>query len=306
MPENIPQYIQREQIDTSKWNKCIDEAANGLIYGYSYYLDHTSKQWDGLVLNDYQVVMPLTWNRKFGIYYLTQPPFAAALGIFGNNLYEDKCRRFIDNIPSKFKLVDIFLNYNNMMLQGLPGLTIRSNYVLGLARPYEDLKNNYRENIRRNIKKAEQLNCTYTKNIPVVDVINLAKTQMRSTANLTEIHFENFARLYSELHPNGKAKTYGAYSSNGQLVASAVYFFSHHRAYYILVGNHPNSKTIGASHYLIDQFIKDHAGQELYLDFEGSDIRNLAFFYSSFGAVEENYPALYRNSLPWYLKWMKK
>ena len=102
------------------------------------------------------------------------------------------------------------------------------------------------------------------------------------------------------------AVTYGILSAQNELVASCVFFFSHKRAYYILVGNHPNGKTIGASHALIDAFIKDHAGKNILLDFEGSDIRNLAFFYSSFGAVEEKYAALQLNRLPFYLKWLKK
>jgi hypothetical protein len=72
------------------------------------------------------------------------------------------------------------------------------------------------------------------------------------------------------------------------------------------VGNHPNGRTLGASHALIDAFIEDHAAQDLLLDFEGSDIRNLAFFYSSFGAVEEKYAAIKLNRLPWWMKWMKR
>ena len=73
-----------------------------------------------------------------------------------------------------------------------------------------------------------------------------------------------------------------------------------------MVGNHPDGKVIGASHALIDAFIKDHAGQDLILDFEGSDIPNLAFFYNGFGATEEIYPALKINKLPWYVRWLKK
>jgi len=42
------------------------------------------------------------------------------------------------------------------------------------------------------------------------------------------------------------------------------------------------------------------------LDFEGSDIQNLAFFYSSFGAKQEIFPAIRINKLPFYLKWLKK
>ena len=116
---------------------------------------------------------------------------------------------------------------------------------------------------------------------------------------------ERFRKLYAFLHAKKMATTYGIFSPHGELIASCVFFLSHNRAYYILVGNHPNGKTIGASHALIDEFIKDYAGQHMLLDFEGSDIPSLAFFYSSFGAVEEKYPVIKWNRLPFYLKWMK-
>jgi hypothetical protein len=110
--------------------------------------------------------------------------------------------------------------------------------------------------------------------------------------------------VFNHFHAQGKGITY-AVTVNKKVLASCAFLFSHGRAYYILVGNHPNGRTLGASHTLIDGFIKDHAEQNLLLDFEGSDIRNLAFFYSSFGAAEEKYSAIKRNKLPWYVKWMK-
>jgi len=129
---------------------------------------------------------------------------------------------------------------------------------------------------------------------------------MRGYSKEAAANTEQFRKLYQHLHSLNKATTYGIMSSKGELIASCVFLFSHNRAYYILVGNHPNGRTIGASHALIDAFIKDHAGKEMLLDFEGSDIRNLAFFYSSFGAVEEKYAGIKLNRLPFYLKWLKK
>jgi hypothetical protein len=129
--------------------------------------------------------------------------------------------------------------------------------------------------------------------------------QMRQYDKESKDNTERFRQLYKLLHQKKMALTYGI-SLNNQLLASAIFFFSHKRAYYILVGNHPNGKTLGASHALIDAFIKDYAGQNLMLDFEGSDIRNLAFFYESFGAVEEKYTGIRLNKLPFYLKWMKR
>jgi hypothetical protein len=85
-----------------------------------------------------------------------------------------------------------------------------------------------------------------------------------------------------------------------------VLLISAKRLYYILVGNHPNGKTIGASHALINAFIRDYAGTDMTLDFEGSDIQSLAFFYSSFGAVEEKYVGVKLNRLPGLIKLFKQ
>ncbi len=298
-------YLPQNKIDKLKWDACIDNAGNGLIYAYSYYLDAMSKNWDALVLNDYEAVMPLTWNKKYGVYYLYQPAFTASLGVFGNHLTEILIEDFIQSIPKKFKLIEIALNHGNTFSTASHSIKIRNNYILSLNKNYSELQSAYKENIRRNIKKALQLGCTVKINISVSDIIDLSKPAMQQLTNVQEDDYINFQKLYQLLHQQNKAVTYGVYSPNNELVASCVYFFSHNRAYYILVGNHPNSKTMGASHFLIDSFIKDYSSQNLILDFEGSDIRNLAFFYSSFGANVEAYPFLKINNLPSWVKWVK-
>jgi hypothetical protein len=274
-----------------------------LIYAYSFYLDHSADNWDALVLNDYEAVMPLPWRKKFRIYYLYQPYFIAQLGVFGRNITADLLEEFLKAIPSKFKLWEFSLNQSNLFqLKGYP-LFQRVNYMLTLNQPYEKLYGNYRENIRRNIKKSIQYGCTSRTGIDVNDIIELAKLRPNTAS---ENEFRKFEQLYLILKEQSMAKAYGVFSNRNELLASCVFTFSHNRAYYILVGNHPNGRTLGASHALIDAFIKDHAGQNLLLDFEGSDARNLAFFYSSFGATEEKYPAIKLNKLPWYIKWMKE
>lgn len=305
------QYLTQQQIDKVKWDACIEKADNGLIYAYSFYLDHMAKHWDALVLNDYEVVMPLTWNKKYGIHYLYQPFLTAQSGVFGERVTEKQCGDFIQAIPSKFRFIEIPLNSGH--ISGVPSgyPILRSNYVLDLNKPYAELYKGYRENVQRNIKKAEQAGSKVEKGFDVEKVIKLALQQMKSYSKESKENVERFRKLYHFLEQQKKATTYGI-TLNGKLLASCVFFFSHNRAYYILVGNHPEGKTIGASHALIDAFIKDHAGKNLptgqagmILDFEGSDIRTLAFFYSSFGAVELAYPQLRLNRLPFYLKWLK-
>ncbi len=299
-------YLPQEKIDKVKWDRHIDESSNGLIYAYSFYLDAMSKNWDALIFDDYSVVMPLTWNKKFGIYYLYQPFFAASLGVFGNNISSEIVKAFLDNIPAKFKYWDIYLNKENVFSIGGYEIYERRNYILTLKKDYEHLNANYSKSHVRNIKRARDLGNVVQKNIPLAGVIELAKEQSKDFSPVTDKDFENFSSLFSVLAKKNNAVTYGVWSSQQQLVASCVYFFSHNRAYYMLVGNHPNGRTSGASHLMIDHFIKEHAGENLVLDFEGSDIKNLAWFYSSFGANEEKYAGIKMNRLPPLVKLFKQ
>jgi hypothetical protein len=302
LPSTI-RYVKRGDIDTQRWDRCIDHSDNGLIYAYSFYLDQMADNWDGLVFGGYEAVMPLPWRKKMGFYYLYQPFLCAQEGLFGNALTAEQLQEFLRSVPTQFRLWEFSLNHKNLF--SVPGFHLyeRSNYILNLAKPYETLYNNYRENTRRNIKKSEHYGCYAKTGIDPDAVIELAKQQGEPVPAQA---LQNFVSVYRQLAGRGKASSYGVFSNRDELIASCIFIFSHKRAYYILVGNHPNGRTLGASHALIDAFIKDHAGKDLWLDFEGSDMRNLAFFYSGFGATEEKYPAVKLNRLPWYVKWWKK
>ncbi len=298
------QYLSYEQIDKQKWDHCIQIAANRLIYAYSWYLDKMADHWDGIVLGDYEMVMPLPWRRKMGIFYLYQPAFVAQLGLFGNDVSADVLKQFFEAIPGKFKYWDMPLNMDNKYdIKGFH-LNERANFILTLDKPYSELYKAFRENNKRNIKRAQGYGCVVKKGIDVNEIIALANDQPQQGQTIQQ-DYAHFLTIYDQLLQEEKSRSYGVFSSQGQLLASCALLYSGKRWYYLLVGNHPNGRTLGASHLLIDAIIKDLAGKNLILDFEGSDIRNLAFFYSGFGSRQENYTTVRLNRLPWYLKWAK-
>lgn len=300
-------YISHAEIDKQKWDDCVQHANDGLIYAYSWYLDAMADNWDALVLNDYETIMPLTWNKKYGIHYLFQPYFCASLGIFSKNeITPAVTEAFLKKIPKRFRYIDIYLNHKNLFPVDGFQLTERLNFILPLNHSYAEIAEQYRTNLKRNIRKAEQSGLVAKQNIPVEEIIALAKETMQRVSAISDEQMDRFKNLFDIAKNKQLAETLGIYNNNNQLLSSAVFLHSHNRWYYILVGNHPNGKTLGASHYLIDRFIAAHAGSDTILDFEGSDIRNLAFFYSSYGATEERYPALRMNRLPKLLKWLKE
>ena len=297
-------YIKRQDLDVLKWDACIDNATNGLIYAYSFYLDAMCDNWDALVMGDYEAVMPLPWRKKWGIKYVYQPFLVAQLGLFGTTLTKEKLDAFIHAVPMKFRYIDYMLNHKNVFMKNMPDIYTRKNFVIDLDKTYDNLYKNFRQNIKRNIKKSVLNDCQIIKDFNIEPTIKLVKQQ--GVIKATEKDFNRFGNLFKYLESSKKAINYTVITASGEVLSSAAFLFSHDRAYYILAGNHPNSKTVGASHALINAFIKDHSDQKLKLDFEGSSISSLAFYYNSFGATEEDYAALKINRLPLLLRWLKK
>jgi len=300
--DNAIRYIKRKDIDTLKWDRRLDKSANSLIYGYSFYLDRMAKHWDALVMGDYEVLMALPWNSKYGIQYLYQPAFTPICGFYGGEVSTALYEQFIAAIPKKFRLVEINVRATEISIDR----PLMTNYILPLDKPYESLYANYRENIKRNIKKAREAGCTVQTKIPVSNIIQLAKEQLSNVVKINDRDLQQFENLYDFLRVQHHAVTYGIFSKTNELLASCVFFYGCNRAYYILVGNTANGKTLGASHYLVDRFIADHARSGYILDFEGSDISSLAFFYESFGATREMYVPVRKDRLPWYVKMISR
>ncbi|TAL44377.1 MAG: hypothetical protein EPN92_08910 [Chitinophagaceae bacterium] len=302
-PQHI-QYLHGNDIDRKKWDECVGHAANGLIYAHSFYLDCMAKSWDALVLNDYEAVMPLPHRKKWGIDYLFQPFLTPILGVFGNNISEEFVSDFLNSIPAKYKLWDISLNHFNKISEKFQRQYKRSNYVLSLGESYDKIRNNYSENITRNISKADKAGCVLKKDIDVHEIIDVCRKEWVKFTSIEEGTFENLEEKFAVFKPY--TVTYGVYDRENKLLSSCAFLIDSRRAYYWLVGNDPSAKDVGASPMLIDGFIRDFAGKNMLLDFEGSDKRSVAEFYQRFGARPEPFITIYRNRLHFPLNLLKK
>ena len=87
------------------------------------------------------------------------------------------------------------------------------------------------------------------------------------------------------------------------LPGRAVFFLiDRSRVIFHFAASDQSARETGAMFLLIDSFIREHAGQALTLDFEGSNDPNVGRFYKSFGATECIYHMITINRLPWILK----
>ncbi len=284
-------YLKHDEIDTQKWDRCIDQSVNGMIYAYTWYLDLVNDNWEALVENDYERVMPLTPGRKYGISYLFQPNFTQQLGIFScTHLTHEVVEHFLDAIPRKYRFIEINLNTHNKIENPGSGFTPWLTHELDLIGSYESIAEGYSKNLRRNLKKAQAAHVTVVENVKPDNIINIFRQNKgKYIKNLTDGDYDLLRRLIYVMIYKRTARAVGAFNEVNELCAGAFFVYSGRKVIFYFSGTDESARGNGAMPFLIDHFIRRHAGSHLTLDFEGSKDPNLARFYKSFGAGQVNY-----------------
>ena len=292
-------YVTYQQIDKIKWDACIKRAHNSLIYAYCFYLDAMATYWDALVLDDYAAVMPLTWNKKFGINYLYQPPFMQQLGIFGSApLKQEVQQLFVAAAMQCFRFAEIFVNF--------PTVRPQPNFVLPLQQPYPVLKQGYKTDLLKNLKHAEKFSLHYKATDDIVTAVDLFQAYYAAkTPHVKQRDYEQFLKVCETAKHNGMLQIRMVVDDNEVTLAIALLLKDNKRLYNIMSTVTVAGRQCEANHYLFDQVIQEFCAQQIVLDFEGSSIPGIAGFYQKFGAVNEPYFLLRYNQLPWPLKYFK-
>ncbi len=285
-----------------QWDRCIRKSVNSFVYGLSWYLDLVSPDWDALIEDDYRSVFPLTHKRKPGISYLAQPFFTQQLGVFTMDLLsQDLVTRFLDAIPTKFKLVEIHLNGFNKVDSSQFEVIPRKNHELELIYPYDEISGRYSQNAKRNIRKAVDAEVTVQRKVSTDELISLFRNNFgKQEGKLKYRDYITIEKIISHSVKNASGILMGAGSREGEIDAGAFFLKDRTRFILLLAASDFSTRSNGAMFFLLDTFIRENAGQPALLDFEGGNDPNLGRFYKSFGARETTYPFVRISRIPFY------
>jgi hypothetical protein len=308
-------YLPRDLIDVSRWDSCIDKSPNGLLYGRSLFLDTmTGHQWDALVLEDYRAVMPLCWNRKWGIRYLYHPPLTPQLGIFSpDSVTEEMITAFLGEALKHFIFAEIFLNFGNPY----PGLQPFTNIVLDLTPGYDILHGRYKTDLLKNLKQSTHHLLCYRQDGDIDSAIAFYKKYYAArTPHVRPAGYRRFAEFCHLTigHDGVIIRTIGLKDDNPHApsrrldrepLALALLLKYHDRLYLLMSVCPPAGRKMKANHFLLDCLVREFAASGLTLDFDGSEIPGIAHFYRNFGGDDEPFFFLRWNNLPWPLRLFK-
>jgi hypothetical protein len=298
-----PRLLGRNEINVRKWDGAIELSLRPSLYGYADTLDHLTEHWSGLILGDYEAVMPVPWRKKFGIRYAFTPAFVQRLDVYGSGVTAETCHLFIQSLKSAFRYADIDIAFSSGDINPVR----RVNYTRDLSPGISVIRERYTSDARRSLKKAVSRNCVYSFDITVSDVLDLYMTAYGKKASYTGADYTRLARFADTCLRDGRILLRAVrHATTGELFFAALFFVSSNRLYYLLGAPSTAGRTARAGYYLIDAVMQEFAGTARVLDFEGSDLPSVAAFYRNFGPEEEVYFHLHHNSLPWIVRQFKK
>jgi hypothetical protein len=293
-------YLQHHEIDYQKWDKCIKKSVNGSIYAYSWFLNIVSEEWDALIDEKYETVMPLTFKKVFGFKILIQPVFASNLGVFSTKvLNEEVVDSFIKAIPGKFWLFNINLNKYNKITEQLFHIRHDCVYEIDLIPSYKRISESFSNEVKEEIEYAAKNKISIITGMNSNDLVSLYlnnKTLLQKI--LFRKHIKKIKMLVSNSIKFRVGQVYGAYTRENSLCAAAFFVWSHNRVFLLFFGFNKTGLKELAHITLINEFIKLHAEQNLTLRFEFSSRNKYSDLYMGFGGRRYEFMRVRKKGFP--------
>lgn len=253
--------VPYDKINYKAWDTCINRSSNGLVYGYSWFLDSTCDKWDALVEDDYMAVFPIPLTKKKGRYWISTSKYTLQLGLFATYpLNGDTLQRFIDLIPRKYKKFTLPLNALNPIPVGkfqlIDKFVFRKDLIFSLKMHTHMAKSEHLADI------GEQM--TIIKGVQLAVIINFVLRICKNKVEAKDILA--LRKIISFCSRFGFGFSYGVYSSTNNLVGLSYVIRFHNRAYLLFASAEDHEYRQKVLQTLLNRFYKDFENQDLVLE----------------------------------------
>jgi hypothetical protein len=310
---NIKHYTS-DKINKSLWDECLRKSPDGIIYAKSWFLDNLPYPWEGVVDEQidekgnifYASIMPLQIHQKLGIRYIVQDAFAHELGIFSiyQKLSEQYVLEFIKTAFEPYSYISkyIFHSKQKHISQFFGDIKLHITYHLKLDKKYEHLFQNFRDDRRWNIRKANKNQLIARKSANFDRLITLFKENVAHKIEGVEEHqYETLKKLYYKSLEKGCSWLIEVVNLENEILSMGWALIDNQKIIYMFSASNSMGLKQGAATLALDALIKEYANTGYILDFEGGDNPNIGDFYKSFGGIAQNYFEITINRLP---KWL--
>lgn len=300
-------FLKNSEINFLRWDNCINNALNGNVFAYSWYLNILCDEWCGLILGNYAYVMPVIHKKIFNKNIVYSPALAPHLGIFSNNVItKNIVNQLINAIPNRYQYIEINLNKYNRFDNNTFIIKELKTYEIDLIPEYKRIKDKYSAQFQQELQTALQQKITIIKGLQPNELINFAlKPGNQSFPNLAKHEIHQLRMIIAFGIRFNLGDIYGAYDDKNNLCAACFFLKSKRKIYLMYNALNKNGKKSKALNLLIDKYIEVHAEKNLILNLENICGNYKLEFLLGIGALELKYLNIKNNNLPLYIRLLK-
>lgn len=296
--------LHSSEIDTTKWDACVTNNNNGLIYAYSYFLNAMATNWFGLVVNNYQLIFPIPYKKKYGIAYGYMPAFTQQLGFIGN--LQLITSDVVSTIQTFVKYASPHINFSNQNFALQNQCKVRNNFIIDLKNDFSTLQKKYKKTIAYSLSKANKQHLQYIEESNITVAVDLYQQYNQTKMlHVTANDYKNLKRLLKFLQAEHKVVIRKVINEKNELLSIVLLVKDNKRYYNIINATTLSGRKAEANYFLYNNLLQELCKQPMIFDFEGSDLKGVQSFYEKFGAINEPYFHWHYNKLPKVISWLK-
>jgi GNAT acetyltransferase-like protein len=268
------------------------------------------ENWDVAIVIDRKKIvasMPYCFNYHKGNRNIIMPPLVRFLGPYIKptdrklvtkiNYEVDYLRNLLEQIP-EFKYFNQYwyYQYQNWLPFYWEGFkqTTRYTYVIEDTGNLEVVWNNFRNDVRTEVRKGEQfLKITYT--ISAADFFKLMEKSYEKQNQLPPFSLEFIEKAFKVLEENKAFKIICAEDKDGTPIAAMLLVYDETFVYYLL-GGVDAEKINGAMGFVIWNAIKFASETGKKFDFLGSIMPKIERFFRKFAGEQKTYFSVYKRN----------
>lgn len=276
--------LKYHEIDFEKYTKCLESSEQRKYSAAKLFLDITScRNWEILVFNDYEAVMPVPFIKKFGVKIVINPRLCQQLGIFSDKDDVQLNETFLNYFRKKYNIWYYAFNDKNSFSSPLKK---RKNFII-YPDEYEVVRQKYSPKRKRKLRLDENV-------IAVSEIreITMAEAHTFVSENMIGTKDDNdkkkFLKIFEDLDKSGSLTISAFFYKSKIINAVAIY---HDKETAVLLGTFNNREFVklAGSSVIIDDVIRKNIKEKIF-DFEGSEVPAIEEFFRGFRPELQPYP----------------
>ena len=299
----LVQHKLHHQLDFNKWDVCISRSPSADPFLLSSWLNVVNPGWSALIADDYAAVFPIFKTKKMRWSFFDLPNFIQKISIYGDLQFKTEITEHLKTLLAKIDYVCYTTDE----------CVVEDDTVKKIPRRHQILE--LKEGVRfptkvwgRNIRKAEASGFTELAAVPTEVFVTALKKELIEKGNpYKKADYELLKALARQAMHAGYGFIEGVKDETGTFTCGQFYIYITGKIYLVACFIAETARQHSLLHYVLYKIIDNKYKQDVSVrvHFGGSNLPVIADFNKNFGAMDENFVLVYKNTLPFWFRIFK-